>query len=289
MGKLLKATHEGELKIGGISLPSAVLNDGTRVLISKGFLTALGRPWKGSYRSTDLPNFIDANNLKPYISKELHAVLEPIKYRNLRGAIVTGYKADLLPLVCDVYLKAREENKLTANQLKIAKQAEILMRSFARVAIIALIDEATGYQKERNLEELQRILSLYISEEFLPWQKRFPDIFYEELFRLKGWEYNPFTVKRPSVIGSITNKLIYKRLPKGVLAELKNKTPKSKAGNYTKRFHQSLTDGIGNPHLEKHLASVITLMKASTSWRKFESLFQRAFSGQGELFEDLDD
>ena len=41
---------------------------------------------KGSYRSTDLPNFIDANNLKPYISKELHAVLEPIKYRNLKSA-----------------------------------------------------------------------------------------------------------------------------------------------------------------------------------------------------------
>lgn len=28
-------------------------------------------------------------------------------------------------------------------------------------------------------------------------------------------------------------------------------------------------------------------MNATTSWRKFESLFYREFSGQGELIEDL--
>mgnify|MGYP003561277120 CR=1 FL=1 len=52
------------------------------------------------------------------------------------------------------------------------------MRAFARVGITALVDEATGYQYERENDELQKILKAYISEELLPWQKRFPDIFY---------------------------------------------------------------------------------------------------------------
>src|SRR4051812_17952542 len=59
------ATHEGILNIGDLELPVAVLSDGTRLMISRAFMTALGRPWKGSYRRTNLPNFIDAKNLSP--------------------------------------------------------------------------------------------------------------------------------------------------------------------------------------------------------------------------------
>ncbi len=64
---------------------------------------------------------------------------------------------------------------------------------------------------------------------------------------------------------------------------LKKSTPKSKAGNYTKKFHQSLTEDIGNPHLERHLASITTLMKVSANWTNFHRLFVRAFGGQLDL------
>ena len=72
------------------------------------------------------------------------------------------------------------------------------MRAFARVGITALVDEATGYQYEREHDELQKILKAYISEELLPWQKRFPDIFYKELFRLNGWNYTVNGIKKTS-------------------------------------------------------------------------------------------
>ena len=75
--KIPEATHEGDLIVGGTEIPSAVLKDGTRVLISKGFLTAPGRPWKGGSR-TELPNFIGAKNLIPYVSDELRNGLNPI-------------------------------------------------------------------------------------------------------------------------------------------------------------------------------------------------------------------
>lgn len=40
-----------------------------------------------------------------------------------------------------------------------------------------------------NVIELQLILEKYVSQELLPWAKRFPDEFYKQMFRLKGWEY----------------------------------------------------------------------------------------------------
>lgn len=68
--------------------------------------------------------------------------------------------------IADGILEARSHIKLSPRQEIIADQCEILIRSFAKVGIIALVDEATGYQKVRE-ETLQTILKLYISNEIL--------------------------------------------------------------------------------------------------------------------------
>lgn len=209
------------------------------------------------------------------------------------GRTVYGYEASILAELCDMLLTARQQNILTPAQIKYAEFSEMMMRSLAKVGIIALVDEATGYQYDRERNELQKILKAYISEELLVWQKRFPDIFYKEIFRLNGWSYTVSDIKkRPGVIGKWTNKIIYEQLPKGVLKELKEKTPKSVSGNYTARFHQSLTEDIGNPHLQAQINSVIPLMQISDSWQQFLSHFNKMVdrrNGQTELkFEDLE-
>jgi hypothetical protein len=83
-------------------------------------------------------------------------------------------------------------------------------------------------------------------------------------------------------VGHWTNSLIYKQLPKGILDELKTKTPKSDKGNYTARFFQSLTPEIGSPHLQNQLVSVITLMKISSNWDEFMRNFNKLY-GQTEI------
>ena len=88
-----------------------------------------------------------------------------------------------------------------AGQEHIGASADILMRGLAHVGIIALVDEATGYQVVREREELHHILEAYINQELLPWSKTFPDGYYQELFRLRGWEYSPPSVKRPQMVG----------------------------------------------------------------------------------------
>lgn len=293
-----RATHIGRLPIGDAVIDCAVLEDGRRVLSQRSVGRALGRKRGGSdWRigkdeagGGKLPYFLIAENVKPFITNDLLvAASQPILYRPLHGGqLAHGMEATLLPQVCDVWLKAREAGVLTrATQQMIATKAEILMRGLARVGIIALVDEVTGYQYDRDRTELHRILSAYIAEELMPWTQRFPDSFYEELFRLKGWQYSPPSTKRPKMVGKLTARLIFEKLPPGVLGKLREKNPVIKPGYRRYKLHQFLTLDIGDKHLEKQVISVTTLMRVSRTWRDFEVLFGRAFPSDQRSIIDL--
>lgn len=289
---VLQATHEGEIDINGFKIKSYNLENGQRVLSRIDFLRALGRTGKakgGRMYDTEfnLPVFLTANNIKKFISSDLEENSAPIIFKDLQGIQSIGYKAELLPSVCYVFIDANDANALHKNQQHIAERCKILVRGFATIGIIALIDEATGYQFIREKDELQKILKAYIAEELLPWQKRFPDVFYKELFRLNGWNFTIQDIKkRPGVIGTWTNKLIYEQLPKGVLNGLKAKTPKSESGKYKARFHQHLTLDIGEPNLSAQLNQIVTLFQLSDDmehmWLQFKKLKSRQF-GQTEI------
>jgi hypothetical protein len=200
----------------------------------------------------------------------------------LSGGNALGIDAMLVPRICEVLLDAHKNGALRQRQKYLVDTAEILMRGFARVGIIALIDEATGYQAERDRNELHKILAAYISEELLPWAKRFPNEFYQHMFRLKGWQYSPIMGKRPREAGKITNKIVYEKLPPGILDELRRKNPVVSNWQRQYKHHQFLTEDIGHPHLQKHLVAVTTLMRASKTWKQFEELLESAFPSSNE-------
>lgn len=280
------ATHEGELEIGGLKLQVAVTSNGTRLLTSRAFMKALGRPWKGSYRHTELPNFIAAKNLETFVGENLRESLRPVEFLNKRGQRTQGYKADLLPLVCEVYLEARKESGvLTASQERVADQAELLVRGLARVGIIALVDEATGYQRDRAKDALSKILEKFIAKELQPWVKTFPDEFYNELFRLRGLSYPHDSVKRPQYFGHLTNDIIYKRLAPKVLEEIKKTEPRTATGNRKGAIHQRLTPDLGHPKLREHLASVTTIMALSDDYDDFMRKLDRRHPRYGETLQ----
>ena len=270
------ATHEGDLQIGDQRIACAVLEDGTRVINQGTLLATLGRNTRP--KTSDAGPVVFAANLRPFISPELEEGLrDTVVYRTHTGARSVGYRAELLPAICEVYLDARAEEKLFYNQQRAARAAEILLRGLARVGIIALVDEATGYQEVRARRELQRILEAYVQAELRPWTKMFPDEFFKEIYRLQGWEYKPGTAKRTPYVGHLVNRYIYEQLPPGVLDKLRTLNPRNAHGNRTRRFHQYLTADTGNPHLDKQIASVTMLMRVSNSKREFEDLFERAF------------
>jgi hypothetical protein len=284
------ATHEGMLPIGDGCYSVAVTKDGVRLLTRTGILAMLGRPYKGQYKD-ELPAFISSKNLEPFITPEVRKLLVPITFKTTKGLAAAGFKAELLPEVCDIYLQAKEAGVLTESQKPTAKKCEIIIRSLAKIGIIGLIDEATGYQDVRDRQALQKILEMYIRDEYAKWTKKFPDEFYRELFRLRSWSYSATTSKRPQCIGRITNDLIYSRLPPGVLEELKRKNPIVKKGQRKHKHHQFLSDNIGIPDLDRHLYAVIGFMRSASSWDVFYKGFNRAYPKRGipsqpELFYD---
>ena len=152
----------------------------------------------------------------------------------------------------------------------------MLIRAFARVGIIALVDEATGYQEVRDRIALQKILDKFLNKELAAWAKTFPDEFYDEIFRLKGWP-GPEGVKRPSVLGHYTNDIVYKRLAPGVLEELKRRNPTIAPGRRKNTHTQWLTLEHGHPKLKDHLQGVTLLMRISANWEGFKRNLARGY------------
>jgi hypothetical protein len=283
---LPKATHVGELTIAGRVIACAVLEDQRRVLNQETFLTAIGRAAKakagtGSSQLIDgMPPFLAAANLKPFIADDLHGSTAPILYRTPTGGRAYGYEAKILPMVCEVYLAARDAGELTRQQKHIAKACELLTRGLAQVGIISLVDECTGFQYDRARRALEEILEQFISKELLKWAKMFPDEFYQEMFRLKRWRYNSISKKRPIQAGKLTNDLVYLRLAPFVLEELKRITPRDEKGRLKHKYHQRLTEDVGHPRLREHLSAVIALMRAFEEWDAFYKALNRALPRQ---------
>lgn len=301
---LPKVTHKGKLLIDNKVLDCAVLDNEKRVFSERAVAKALGSKRGGSHwrrkkeqEGASLPVYLSAKNLAGFIDEDLkRALLEPIEYelRSGGGLIGFGVEATVLPQICEVYLKARDAGALLPSQEHIAVQAGILVRSFAKIGIIALIDEATGYQQQREKNELSKLLAVYLVEERLKWAKRFPDVFYKEIYRLNNWPWPPIhSSKRPGIVGQYTNDIVYERLPEGVIEKLKELNPIDvESGRRRFRHHQFLSEDIGQPDLQKHLLQVITLMKAATSWKGFIKLLDRVLpkgcSYQLDLLDDFD-
>ena len=274
-----KIIHEGEITLGEVIIPCYVLEGGIRVLSGSAMQNALHLQDDSENKSgTRLARYLEQKSLEPFIYKDKkHGHYEPlICYRGDQK--VNGYEATILADICDAFLEARKHINLSSRQKIIADQCEILIRGFARVGIIALIDEATGYQYDRERFELQKILSAYISDEILKWQLTFTDEFYKEVYRLWGLPFIPKYIKnKPSFIGKLTSKYVYDMLPKGVVEKIKEQTGKTEKGNWKYKWHQSLTPEVGKEHLKKQIIQVTTLMSVAESKEHFNALFEHKY------------
>jgi hypothetical protein len=289
-----QAEFEGDFNIGDKTLSAAVLPNGKRLLTQATFLRSLGRSRSpkagtGVLSTVDgTPFFLQAEVLKPFVSNELTMSTTPIFFKTKSGKRMVGYDAELLPMVAEVYLKMRDAlnkaNKPIPRQYAhIIRVCDILMRGLAHVGIIALVDEATGYQDVRDRLALQEILDKFLLKEFAAWAKRFPDEFYQEIFRLRNWTWRDMKVNRPQVMAHYTNEIVYARLAPGVLAELRRRNPINERGRRVSKHHQWLTQEIGHPALAQHLYGVIGLLRVADSWKGFMGMLNRAYPKHADV------
>ena len=277
--KVIAGTPDRPLVVNDIEIPCYVLEDETRVLSQRGLQSSIGMGVGGSKTSgaRRIGDFLGSLSNKGITINELMArINNPIEFQTpWGGRTAFAYPATLLVDLCDVILDARFKGVLHARQDRIAEQAEILMRGLATIGIIALIDEATGYQEIRAQRALATILERFIDKELQPWTKTFPYEFYEELYRLRRWP-GPHGHKRTHQIGRDTNDLVYERLAPGVLNELRKKNPTLSSGRRKNRHHQWFTPDFGHPKLKEHLAGVMALMRAAPNWTSFKRALQRS-------------
>ncbi len=290
-----KATHLGEVVIGDVSIPCAVLDNGDRILSESGIASAMG---SGGNRSggaikrkalaekegrAPMPVFMNSTRLEPFILQAFgDEPIQRISYKSGRKTAV-GYPASSLPKICEVWLKARDAGALQKQQLSRALQADLLMRGLAHIGIVALVDEATGYQDERDKDSLHKLLEVYLTEERLTWAKRFPDEFYKQIYRLRGWDYPTIGTSKPQYVGKLTNILVYDRLPEGVLDELRNRNPTKEGTGHRKwKHHQFLSEDIGQADLRDHLLQLVAIMRISKNWNIFMENFEAAFPKLGD-------
>ena len=276
---LPQTSHFNELKIGNHTIPCAVLKlpngEVIRLLTQRGMLKSLGRNPRGLKDKSgerDLPVFVNADNLKPFITDDLRGATEIIEFRLPTGQKAYGYRAELLPLICNVYLDAERAGKLLPQQKKIADACHLLNKSFSIIGIISLVDEVCGFQKLRDSDALQKILEKYLNKDLAKWVKIFPTEFYQQVYRLRNWAWNSSSKYRYPVVGKYTIDLVYERLLPGLLIQMKeNMKALLDDGKPIGRYHQLLTIDNGIPKLKEHFSALLAVMKLSKNWNEMIS------------------
>jgi hypothetical protein len=291
---LPQATHEGVVKIGEAEIPCAVLNDGRRLITQSGFMVALGRARQAKGRQhydgdVNMPAFLTAKNLKPFIHSDLAVTSSQVEFKTVGGKKAFGYAAELLPKVCEVFLKAESAGVLLTMQKHVAIQSRILLIGLASTGVVALVDEATGYQDERPRDALQAYLEKVISKELAAWVKKFPDEFYENIYKLRGWTWPGMGKNRYSVVGTYTRDLVFERIAPGLLPELEKRSPKDEKGNRQNKLHQWLTEDIGDPMLAQHMHSLIMFQRLAIAngygWHRFVKMVDQVLPKKGNTME----
>jgi hypothetical protein len=289
---LSKVTHEGRWVIDknlGLYIECYVTNDRRRLLSLKGAGRTLELKGAGS---TALSRNLQRDWIHPYLTDELQIWIRKVEERGLEqivtksGRHIVPLDAELFVDICNAYVSAQKDGLFTDNKGRVipkwtrqyytADKLLRLMSAFAKIGIIGLIDEITGYQEVRDKAALQALLDKFLLPDYAKWAKRFPDEFYILMFKLKGWQWKGMKVNRPSIVGKYTNDLVYERLAPGILEELRQRNPPDEHGRRKAKHQQWLTEDIGHPALQRHLTMLIGFERASSNWGMFYRMVQRA-------------
>jgi hypothetical protein len=278
------ATHAGPLEVSGVTFECAVLEGGVRVIAESSFMESMGMYYSGwvaakrkdqagDGSSAVLPLFASQKAIQPFIDKDLRDLLSsPIHYKTLEGRRAKGVRAEIIPKICNVWLKARDEARRDGRELpkriaQVAENADMLIRGLAEVGIIALVDEATGFQLDRPRRDLEQYLAKFISESLRKYVPTFPADYFKHLCRLRGVDLRA-DMRLPPYFGALTNNLIYRRIAPGLLAKLKEaKAEKGRPGN---KLFQWTSEHVGLRALNLQLGTVVALMKINNDYDTFE-------------------
>jgi len=273
LGKIPYATHSGWLELGESELPCYVLNDGRRV-VSRSGATGVLTARKGG---GNLESYIGVHALKKYISPSVIDGMIDFQIPGVVNKTVKGIEAETFIEICRGYVRALageiEGEKLTsASQIDIAVRCSVFLASCAKLGLVALIDEATGYQYDRAEDALRIKLRAYLEEEMRKWERTFPNELWVEFGRLTRWEGS--VNQRPLYWGKLVMELVYDYLDKDVADWLRKNAPRPRHGQ---NYHQWLTAQYGLKKLIEHIWMLIGMARACQTMRELRERMAEQF------------
>ncbi|HAL83856.1 MAG TPA: hypothetical protein DCO83_17760 [Mucilaginibacter sp.] len=256
--------------MGDNTISCYVLEDGERIFSLKGIVVALTGTEGGA-----LAEYIKVKSIRGFLPKDLipeeNNTIPALLTFDTGGSAFAknaiGVPVERFMDICIAYSTALQDSfhpeskiDLTERQTEIAIKANSFLRACAKTGIIALVDEATGYQYDRPVDALQFKLKLFLAEEMRIWEKTFPDELWDQFKRLTNWRGTIHS--RPKYWGKLINELVYGYLDKDVYAWLKINAPKP-VGNLS--YHRWLTAQYGLKKLMEHLWQLIGMASACNS------------------------
>lgn len=278
-GRIPTAATDGVLTIGDVGLEVFVLDDRRRVISKRAMANALNLKSQGG---NAFMRTMSRKGIQSVTSANLASKINnSISFYTPRGELADGYDAETLIEICDALIEARNQQKLYKSQFFLALQAEIIVRSAAKLGIIALVDEATGYV-DKTRDEYRKLFESFIRDEFRQWEKEFPDKFFDMIYRLYGLKrQQPDSTKHPQFFGHFIRKYVYHPLANSngaILEQLQEKNPVVyDSGGRRYKFFQYLTNQIGMSSFRQHLWQVVGIGESAADRIHFERGFYRAF------------
>ena len=267
--RLPEAKWFGTLQIGEAELPCYVLEDGRRVISRTGATSVLA----GKKGGGQLEKYVGAGALKEYIPSDLADKMIEFSIEEVKNKTVRGIEAETFIEICQGYVKALgDEALVTESQTEMAWKASAFLAACATVGLIALIDEATGYQYDRTQDALRVKLKAFLEEQMRPWEKTFPDELWLEFGRLTNWHGS--VLQRPKYWGKLVMELVYDYLDKDVADWLRKHAPAPR-GN--QNYHRWLTSQYGLKKLMEHLWMLIGMARACKTMRELRERMAATF------------
>ena len=222
-----RATHTGTLFDGLMDVH--VLEDGTRLSTQRGVIRALKT---GGTKNGDL-----GRNLAKLPKRFAHLAVTPrIEFVTVNGQRANGCSVEWIADLLSAYVDAYMCGELHHKQEPLAKNAHKMQMAIAKIGLVALVDEATGYEEIRKAGELSFMFRAILSESTGEWDLMWPPDFVDAIMRLHGKRFNGGT--HPQWLASTYEKLYAIILTPEVASELKKRNPHPSFGT---NHHQWLT------------------------------------------------
>ena len=272
------AKWKGQIDLGGDLLDCYVLDTGQRVIALRSAIRSFA-----GIESGNLGKYIGVSGLKPFINSDL--ILGELSEFSIPGTQFrgNGMTTEHFELICRGYVQALYQNSpLTDRQREIAIKCAVLTSGLTRTGLDALIDEATGYQYEREEDALQVKLRAFIAEELRAWEKTFPDELWEEFGRLTNWQGS--LKSRPKYWGKLVIELVYDTLDPDVAKYLRDNRPPANV-----RWHQNLTENLGVRQLVSRCFEIVGLAKSCRTMGELRKKVAHHYGKQSMLFNVYED